>query len=145
MQLKDKVSEHFTYGEVIKTKSGIDNTLPPEYLPRIIATASYILEPVRSYFKKPVIINSWWRCKELNDAIKGAPDSQHTKGQAVDFYVVNTPLAEVAQYIRDNLDFDQLILEPSWIHCSFVSIRWNRKDVLSYIGGKYQKGLIEVI
>jgi len=122
MNLTDKVSEHFTYGEVIKSnvayKMQMDNSVPLELLPKIKLVAENILERVRVNFKKPIIITSWWRCPALNQMISNNPDSQHTKAEAVDFIVSGISNFQTAKYIRDNLEFDQLILERNWIHCS---------------------------
>ena len=139
-----KISEHFTYAEVVHSnvaaKLRMDNSLPNEYLPNVIRLAKEVLEEVRAYFKEPVIITSWWRCPALNQMISNNPNSQHTKGEAADFIVKNVRNIEVAEFIRDKLEFDQLILERSWIHCSYSDI--NRKEVLSSHDGRiFKKGL----
>lgn len=144
MELKDKVSEHFTYGEVIKSNTairlGMDNSLPDELLENVERLAKNILEPIRIHFNKPVIITSWYRCQALNAMISKNPNSQHTKGEAADFTVPGLSNLEIAEYIRDNLDFDQLILEYSWVHCSYVAN--GRKGVLRTINGiDFEKGL----
>lgn len=146
MNLDDKITEHFTYGEVIKSKvaeaSGMNNDVPQELLPKIKLVAENILEKVRAHFNKPVIVTSWYRCPALNQRISSNPNSQHTKGEAVDFVVQDTQNMKVAEYIRDNLDFDQLILEYSWIHCSYIA-EGNRKDILHTNDGReYKKGLV---
>jgi zinc D-Ala-D-Ala carboxypeptidase len=146
------ISPHFSYNEVIKSKTaldlGMDNSLPPEFLPNVQQLADMLLEHVREHFNKSappkriIKINSWYRCPALNQMISNNPNSQHTKGEAVDFTVPGIPNFTVAEYIRDNLVYDQLILERSWIHCSFVS-EGNRMDVLRTDDGRtYQKGLV---
>lgn len=147
------ISPHFSYDEVIRSKTatdlGMDNNLPPELLPKVQLVANEILEKTRANWGKPVKINSWYRCPALNQMISNNPNSQHTKGEAVDFTIPGINNFEVASYIRDNLLFDQLILEryddenpdSGWVHCSFVDTA-NRKSVLRTVdGNKYLKGL----
>lgn len=146
MKETDKISEHFTYAEVIHSNLakglGMNNDLPIELLPKIQQLADMVLENVRAHFNKPITITSWWRCQALNQMISNNPNSQHTKGEAVDFIVNDVPNIDVAKYIRDNLTYDQLILERSWIHCSVVD-QGNRKDILTCLDGKnYKKGLL---
>ncbi len=143
MNLANKISEHFTYGEVIGSKIadnlGMDNELPPEYFPKVELMARDVLEKVREHFKTPVIITSWYRCPALNQMISNNPDSQHTKGEAVDFKVKGVKDVDVVKYIYDNLVFDQLILERSWVHISLKDSS-NRKEVLSCDDGRtYRK------
>ncbi len=127
------LSTHFTLAEATKsqtaTRLGIDNTPPADVQARMSATAWAILEPVRAAFGKPVTINSFYRCPELNKEIGSKPHSQHVTGVAVDFEVPGVPNAEVAAYVRDNLTFDQCILEfaksddpyAGWVHVSYKS------------------------
>lgn len=89
--------------------------------------AQHILEPVQAHFKSPVVIHSGYRSPLLNTLVGGVDTSQHCKGQAVDFHVEGHTVYEVACWIRDHLDFDQLILEEfepalpnsGWVHCSY--------------------------
>ncbi len=86
---------------------------------------------MRAHFGLPVTISSWYRCPALNKAIGGVDKpgkiSQHVLGEAVDFEIPGVPNAEVAAWIRDNLEFDQCILEfykpgipdSGWIHVSY--------------------------
>ncbi len=145
MNLLDKISGHFTYEEVIRSKvaaaQGMNNNLPMELLPKIQLLAEKILEPVRAHFGKPIRITSWWRCPALNQMISNNPNSQHTKAEAVDFIIPGILNISIAEYIRDNLSFDELILEASWIHCSYIESN-NRMEVLRSTSGKtYKKGL----
>ena len=145
MKPTDRISEHFTYAEVTHSNLakglGMNNDLPIELLPKIQQMADMILEHIRAHFNKPIIITSWWRCPALNQMISNNPNSQHTKGEAVDFIVKDIPNIEVAKYISKHLTFDQLVLEKSWVHVSFVS-EGNRKEVLTCSDGRnYRKGL----
>ena len=100
--------------------------------------AEMIFQPLRSYVGGPIKITSFFRSPELNQAIGGSKSSQHCKGQAMDLddvygYKTN---AEMFDYIRENLDFDQLIWEfgddnnPNWIHVSYVDKQENRNRCL---------------
>ena len=92
-----------------------------------------VLQPLRDHFAEPVRISSGYRCQALNKLVGGVYNSQHTLGQAADIYLDGDTKreAEYFRYIRDNLDYDQLILEgnqsTSWIHVSYVSHKKNRR------------------
>jgi len=121
-----KLSEHFTLAECTKTQVRLPNQPPAEVIENMRAVCEHILEPVREHFGRPVVINSFFRSLGVNRAIKSKDNSQHVKGEAVDFEVPGIPNAEVAEWVRDNLTFDQCILEfyrpgePSsgWVHVS---------------------------
>jgi hypothetical protein len=99
-----------------------------------------VFEPIRNYFKSPIYISSGYRSEALNKALKGASKtSQHCLGQAMDLDMDgsgNISNSQVFNYIKDNLDFDQLIWEfgdnynPDWVHVSYVSAEKNRKQIL---------------
>ncbi len=83
-----------------------------------------------------------------DEILKSSKSSQHTKGEAVDFEIAGISNLQVALWIQNNCDFDQLILEfwkdddpnAGWIHCSFKEGS-NRKQVLTYDGKKFENGL----
>jgi hypothetical protein len=117
---------------------GLDNTPTEEHLDNMKLLASKIFEPLRSWVGGPIRINSFYRGPELNKAIGGSTKSQHMIGQAVDIddtygYKTN---AEMFNYIRGNLDFDQMIWEfgdnknPDWVHVSYVNPGENRNKCL---------------
>lgn len=148
-----EISKHFNMQEVIRshtaTRLGIDNSLPDNLLPNVRLVAEKILEPVRLYFSRPIIVSSWYRSKKLNVAIGGSSTSDHCKGCAVDFEIDGMAKAVIAEFIRDNLEFRQLILEfhnpkianSGWIHCSYVDGD-NKKQVLRTQDGRtYYTGL----
>ena len=96
-----------------------------------------IFQPCRDYFGKPLAVTSGYRSPELNDLIGGSKRSQHSKGEALDLDAQvygGFTNAELFHYIKDNLEFDQLIWEfgndqePDWIHCSYTTN--NRGEVL---------------
>ena len=103
--------------------------------------ANRVFEPLRKWVEGPIRINSFYRSPELNKAIGGSARSQHCKGQAIDIddtYGHKTN-ADMFEYIKDNLSFDQLIWEfgddtnPSWVHVSYVSEDKNRNRVLKAV------------
>lgn len=152
-----KLSENFTLQEFTKSQTairmGIDNTPGEEHLENAKALFEKVVQPVREQFG-PTVINSGYRGPDLNAAVGGSSRSQHCKGEAVDIEVPGVPNAEVAEWIRDNLEFDQLILEfytpgipdSGWVHVSYTDNGENRKSVLTAMkeNGKtvYKQGLI---
>ena len=132
------ISEHISYKEgvysVTATRLGVDNTPNDEQLTNMELVAEEVFEPLREWVGGPIKINSFFRGSELNKAIGGARKSQHMKGQAMDIddnygHATN---AEMYHWIKDNLDFDQLIWEfgdddnPDWVHISYVNDKDNR-------------------
>ena len=148
------LSNHFSLTEFTKSQTaerkGIDNTPTQDHIERMKILCVSVLEPLRTEFDKPIMINSGYRSPDLCEAIGSKPTSQHAKGEAADIEIPGVDNAELAKYIQDNLNFDQLILEcytgdPSsgWVHVSYVGLHANRKDVLTYDRTNgYRKGLI---
>lgn len=145
-----KISDHISYTEAIKsntaTRRGIDNT-PGDYeITNMVGIAENIFEPLRKWVGGPIKINSMFRCEELNTAIGGSSRSQHCQGRAIDVDDTfgNKTNAEMFNYIKENLNFDQLIWEfgddtnPDWVHVSYISKEENRNRILkaSRINGK---------
>jgi len=138
MQLSDNFSlNEFTKSDTAVRK-GIDNTPNDVHLENMKALCENVLQKVRSHFGKSVRITSGYRSPELCEAIGSSSRSQHAKGQAADFEITGIDNKDLAIWIRDNVDFDQLILEfytegdpnSGWVHCSYSSTS-NRKEVLS--------------
>ena len=129
--------KYFTIKELSKSvtanKLGIDNTPSTEVMVNLIDLVEAILDPLREWYGKPIIVNSGYRCEALNKAVNGSKTSQHLTGQAVD---IDTNSKEdnkkLFEYIKDNMDFDQLINEKdySWLHVSYNK-KNNRKQVLA--------------
>jgi hypothetical protein len=152
-----RLSKNFTLAEFTKsqtaTRRGIDNTPEGEHMEAAKELFENVVQPVRDQFGVTVI-NSGYRGPELNEAVGGSSNSQHCKGEAVDIECPGTANYELAKWIEDNLDFDQLILEfytpgipdSGWVHVSYKS-EGNRKSVLTAakVDGKteYSVGLIE--
>jgi zinc D-Ala-D-Ala carboxypeptidase len=145
-----RLSKNFSLDELTKSQTalrmGINNEPTPGDLYNLSQLCDNILQPVREHFGKPVTVSSGYRSVALCEAIGSSAKSQHAKGEAADFEIMGIDNKEVAVWIRDNLDFDQLILEfykdgePSsgWIHCSYSDN--NRGSVLKYDGKNYTKG-----
>ena len=140
-----RISKHISYKEAVHSatakRRGIENVPNEDQLDNMFKVAEFIFEPLRMYVGGAIKITSFFRSKELNAAIGGSKKSQHCKGQAIDIDDVfgHKTNYEMFQYIRENLDFDQLIYEfgsndnPDWVHCSYVSKRENRNRVLRAI------------
>lgn len=146
----ERISKHITYKEAVRSNTALRlniNNIPNDYeISNMVGIASNVFEPLREYVGGPIKINSMFRSEALNRAIGGSSRSQHCQGRAIDLddtfgYKTN---AEMFNYIKDNLNFDQLIWEfgddtnPDWIHVSFVSNDENRGRVLQakIINGK---------
>jgi hypothetical protein len=151
----EHLSPHFTLGELTKSvqalRLGIDNTPDEQALKNLCAICLNILEPVREHFGIPFTPSSGYRSPAVNEAIGSKPTSQHRLGQAADFEVPGIPNLKLAEWIRDNLEFDQLILEfhtsgdpnSGWVHCSYRSDGQNRKQCKTTQDGEnFLPGLI---
>lgn len=147
----DRLSQHFTLAELTKTSSKLSNKPDsPIVIANLQAVCTNILEQVREHYKKPIIIHSGYRSPAVNSAVGGKKSSQHCSGEAADFHVTGYSVYEVATWISENLDFDQLILEnfvpnittSGWVHCSFS--KRNRNQELTKFKGsnKFYPGII---
>jgi zinc D-Ala-D-Ala carboxypeptidase len=142
-----KLSEHLDLSEVIRSESakrnGISNMPTEQHIANFKLLAEKVFEPLRNYFRCPIHISSGYRSIELNRAVKGSATSQHCTGEAIDIDMDGTPNGVtnkmVFNYIKDNLEFDQLIWEfgtsenPDWVHVSYESTGRQRKQVLKAI------------
>ena len=136
------ISKHISYKEgvysITAIRKGIDNTPNNDQLLKMVSVAEEVFEPLRAYVGGPIKINSFFRCPELNTAIGGSSKSQHCKGQAIDIDDTFGRMtnAEMYNFIKDNLEFDQIIWEfgdddnPDWVHVSYVSLKDNRNRCL---------------
>lgn len=130
--------KHFTIKELCHSDKacqlGIENDPTPTACDNLIALTDAILDPAREALKKPIHVNSGYRCRNINKIIKGAEKSQHMKGEAVDIELGGrTPIEneELYNWIVKNCEFDQLINEYdfSWIHVSYCKNN-NRNQTL---------------
>lgn len=133
------ISKNFSYEEFEKSNTakeqGIDNKIPDNLKPNISALVKNVLQPARDWINNPINISSGYRSKKLNTAIGGVSNSQHLEGEAAD--IVTSDNAKLFNYIKNNLQFDQLIWEygdssqPEWIHVSYKRDGNNRNQVLT--------------
>ena len=151
-----QLSKNFTMAEFIKSDTAnrlnIDNTPEGQHLEAAKALFENVVQKVRDHFG-PTVLNSGYRSPDLNEAVRGSKTSQHCKGEAADIEVPGVANADVANWIVDNLDFDQVILEfytpgipdSGWVHVSYKADGTNRKSILtaSRIDGKtvYTNGI----
>ena len=151
-----KLSKNFSLAEMIKSQTaerkGINNNPNEDNIENLQRLCEHILQPVRDHYGKVVSVSSGFRSPELCVAIGSSTTSQHASGQAADFEIYGVSNKELADYIADNLDFDQLILEfwkpeepnSGWVHCSYKGADNNRKEYLRAVKGSngrtsYQK------
>ena len=137
-----KISKNISYKEgvysITADRLGLENKPTEEHLANMKEVAEKVFQPLRTWVNAPIKINSFYRSPELNKAIGGSSKSQHCKGQAMDIddtygHATN---ADMFMYIRENLDFDQMIWEfgddknPNQVHVSYVSPEDNRNRCL---------------
>tara|TARA_R110000764_G_scaffold99118_1_gene183765 strand:- start:103 stop:564 length:462 start_codon:yes stop_codon:yes gene_type:complete len=138
----EKISSHISHKEGVysrtATRKGIKNKPTRTQREAMVIVAEEIFEPLRKWVGNKIKVNSFFRSPELNVAVGGSTSSQHCKGQAIDIddtfgFKSN---AEMFNWIRENLLFDQMIWEfgddesPDWIHISYVGVISNRNRCL---------------
>ena len=138
--------KHFTMNELSRTSTGLDNTPNVEIIDNLTALVDNVLDPLRELIGMPIHVSSGYRSEAVNKAVKGAKNSQHTKGEAADISCKNNGL--LFRLIRDNFTFDQLIWEfgddnyPAWVHVSYS--KKNRKQVLRAIKVKSKTKYVQL-
>jgi hypothetical protein len=137
------LSKNLTLAECTKSitasRMGIDNTPDEWVIENLRQVAINVFQPLRDAFKNPIYISSGYRSPELNKAISGSSRSSHMEGRALDLdadVFGGCTNSQIFEYIRNNLEFDQLIWEfgdennPDWVHVSYVYDGINRKRCL---------------
>jgi len=136
------ISKHISYKEATysrtATRLNIDNKPNDEQLKNMKLIAEEVFEPLRMWVGGPIKINSFFRSPKLNTAIGGSSKSQHCHGQAIDLDDTfgRATNAEMFEFIREHLNFDQMIWEfgdddnPDWVHVSYVNEKDNRQRCL---------------
>ena len=126
------LSKSFTLNELTKSQEAlrlnIDNIPNEEHISNLKILCENILQPIRDFYGMPVSVSSGFRSVALCEAIGSSSKSQHTKGQAADFEVFGVANKELADWITNNLEYDQCILEfwnenepnSGWVHCSYA-------------------------
>ena len=138
MQLSNNFSLKEMTASQTADRHGISNNPSEDHMDNLKKLCENILQPIREHYGKVVSVSSGYRSPELCVKIGSSLKSQHAKGQAADFEIFGLANAELAKYIIDKLNFDQLILEfhnpeepnSGWIHCSYRSDGENRKQIL---------------
>ena len=126
-----RLSKNFTLGELTKsqtaTRHGIDNTPSLATIDNLQALVDNVLQPIRDHFGRPVTISSGFRNHEINKLIGGSDTSHHSRGMAADFEIMGMDNKKLAEWVRDNMKFTQLILEfytdgdpnSGWVHVAY--------------------------
>lgn len=150
-----KLSDNFYLNEFTKSSTaarlGIDNSPCHEVTMNLQILAVRLLQPVREYYGRAVLINSGFRSRALNDELGSSPSSQHRTGEAADFEINGLDNYAVACWVRDNLEYDQLILEfydgspdSGWIHVSLNADKVPRMECLTIDPrGQVKRGLVK--
>ena len=145
-----QLSNNLSLAEVIRSETakrkGISNMPTEAHILNLKLVAEKVFQPIREHFGVPIHVSSGYRSKALNDAIGGSLSSQHCSGEALDLDMDGTSItnAQVFNFIKNNLEFDQLIWEfgtdtnPDWVHVSYESTGKQRKQILKAVksGGK---------
>lgn len=146
-----QLTKNFELSELIKSQTAsrfnLDNTPNESVIKNLKLLCEKVLQPIRDNFDKPVIITSGYRSIAVNNAVGGSSKSQHCFGQAADFDIPGIANYDLAVWIKDNLNYDQLILEcytggnSGWIHVGYSSAHKNQE--LTFNGRQYFNGLIK--
>jgi zinc D-Ala-D-Ala carboxypeptidase len=151
------LSANFTLKELTKsdtaTRLGLDNTPDEDTIENLKLLCEKVLQPVREHFGKSVTVNSGYRSPESNAAVGGSKTSDHCKGQAADIEIDGIANPDLAQWIMDNLDYTQLILEfytqgqpnSGWVHVSYNPEKLTKQELTAIkVAGKttYLQGLV---
>jgi D-alanyl-D-alanine dipeptidase len=140
-----QLSKNLSLAEVIRSETakrkGVSNMPTEAHIANFKLLAEKVFQPIREHFSVPIHISSGYRSEALNKAIKGSNTSQHCTGEAIDIDMDATSVtnAEIFKYIKDNLEFDQLIWEfgtdanPDWVHVSYESTGKQRKQILKAV------------
>ena len=145
------LSANFSLKELTKsdtaTRLGIDNTPDEEALDNLKTLCDKVLQPVREHFGKSVTVNSGYRSPATNKATGGSSTSDHCKGMAADIEIAGIANADLAQWIMDNLEYTQLILEfytqgipdSGWVHVSYDPNNLKKQELTAVkVAGKTQ-------
>jgi hypothetical protein len=142
-----QLSEHLALAEVTRSetakRNGVSNMPTEAHIANFKLLAEKVFEPIRMHFGKPIHISSGYRSAALNKAVGGSSSSQHCKGEAIDIDMDGSAHGitnkMVFDYIKENLEFDQMIWEfgtdanPDWVHVSYSSTGKQRKQILKAV------------
>lgn len=151
------LTANFSLHEMTKSETalrmGLDNTPGDEEIENLKILCEKVLQPVRDHYGKGVKVNSAYRSPESNSAVGGSKTSDHCKGMAADIEIPGVANADLAQWIMDNLNYTQLILEfytpgvpdSGWVHVSYNSQDLRKQELTATkVAGKtqYLPGLV---
>jgi hypothetical protein len=151
------LSANFSLKEMTRsdaaTRLGLNNTPDEKTIDNLKTLCEKVLQPIRDHFGKTVTVTSGFRSSETNQAIGGSKSSDHVRGQAADIEIPGVPNAELAQWIMDNLEYTQLILEfytpgipdSGWVHVSYDPSNLKKQELTAMkVAGKtqYVSGLV---
>ena len=151
-----RLSDHFYLHEFtrsqIATRRALPNQPDEKQIDALRLLCRRVLEPVRRHVKVPIMPSSGYRCLALNRLLGSGDSSSHCRGEAVDFEVMGVDNMQLAHWVSDNLDFDQLILEypqpdkgdGGWLHVSYKA-EGNRAECLTRLHDGYHFGLPHVL
>jgi hypothetical protein len=152
-----QLTANFSLHELSKSETalrlGLDNTPDEEATENLRLLCEKVLQPVRDHYGKGVKVNSAYRSPESNAAVGGSKTSDHCKGMAADIEIPGVANADLAQWIMDNLDYTQLILEfytpgipdSGWVHVSYDPNNLKKQELTATkVAGKtqYLPGLV---
>lgn len=152
-----QLTANFSLHELSKSETalrmGFDNTPDDEATENLRLLCEKVLQPVRDHYGKGVKVNSAYRSPESNAAVGGSKTSDHCKGMAADIEIPGIANADLAQWIMDNLDYTQLILEfytpgipdSGWVHVSYDPNNLKNQELTATkVAGKtqYLPGLV---
>jgi len=151
-----KLTANFTLNELTQSETalrkGLDNAPTQDVISALQTLAVNVLQPVREHYGRGVKVNSGYRSPEVNASVGGSKTSDHCKGQAADIEIPGVPNKELALYIRDNLEYTQLILEAytegvpdsGWVHVSYDPANLKKQVMTAkFVNGKaiYSNGI----
>ena len=153
MQLTNNFSLHELTKSETALRMGFDNTPGEAETEALRLLCEKVLQPVRDHYGKGVKVNSGFRSPESNAAVGGSKTSDHCLGRAADIEIPGVPNAELAQWIMDNLEYTQLILEfytpgipdSGWVHVSYDPDNLKKQELTAMkVAGKtqYVPGLV---
>lgn len=147
-----QLSPNFSLAEMTRTSQPFANVPTATEIANLRVLCVKVLEPIRAHFKRPVRVNSGFRGAKVNAAVGSKPTSQHRLGEAADIEIDGVSNAVLAKWIRDNLEFDQVILEAyrpgvagsGWVHVSYRTGRLRKSAMTMTMGthgATYSKGI----
>lgn len=151
------LTANFSLHEMTKSETalrmGLDNTPGEAEIENLRLLCEKVLQPIRDHYGKGVKVNSAYRSPESNSAVGGSKTSDHCKGMAADIEIPGVANADLAQWIMNNLEYTQLILEfytpgvpdSGWVHVSFDPAQLKKQELTATkVAGKtqYLPGLV---